>query len=184
VGEVRERRVDIRLVAATHRDLAALGREGTFRSDLYFRISTLPLTVPALRERPEDIPELARYLLRKTSAEMGRGELTLGDDATAALQAYPWPGNIRELRNVLERASLYSDGNQLRLKDLRFEPASGAPIGAAESGDGSLEDAERRHIERALRTARGKMETAARALKISKSALYAKVKRLGLRAES
>jgi len=184
VGEVRERRVDIRLVAATHRDLAALGREGAFRSDLYFRISTLPLTAPALRERPEDIPELARNLLRKTSADMGRGELTLGDDATAALQAYPWPGNIRELRNVLERASLYSDRNQLRLKDLRFEPASAAPVEATADGDGSLEDAERRHIARALSAAKGRMETAARALKISKSALYAKVKRLGLRAES
>jgi len=183
VGEVRERRVDIRLIAATHRDLVALGREGAFRSDLYFRISTLPLMVPALRERPEDIPELARNLLRKTSAEMGRGELTLSDDALDALQAYPWPGNIRELRNVIERASLYSDGNQLRRQDLRFEPVTDAPAGRDEGGDGSLEDAEKRHIERALRTANGRMETAARALKISKSALYAKVKRLGLRAE-
>ena len=184
VGEVRERRIDIRLIAATHRDLAALGREGTFRSDLYFRVSTLPLTVPALRERPEDIPELARNLLRKTSAEIGRGELTLSDEATAALQAYPWPGNIRELRNVLERASLYSDSNQLRPRDLRFEAVSATPAEAPEGGDGSLEDAERRHIERALSASHGRMETAARVLKISKSALYAKVKRLGLRAES
>ena len=183
VGEVRERRIDIRLIAATHRDLAALGREGAFRSDLYFRISTLPLTVPALRERPEDIPELARSLLRKTSAEMGRGELTLSDEAIDALQAYSWPGNIRELRNVLERASLYSDGNQLRRQDLRFEAVSSGPAEAPEGGDGSLEDAERRHIERALRNSSGRMEPAARALKISKSALYAKVKRLGLRAE-
>ncbi|MBX7184755.1 MAG: sigma-54 dependent transcriptional regulator [Vicinamibacteria bacterium] len=184
VGDVRERRVDIRLIAATHRDLAALGREGAFRSDLYFRISTLPLMVPSLRERPEDIPELARNLLHKTSAEMGRSELTLADDAVAALQAYPWPGNIRELRNVLERASLYSDSNQLRRQDLRFEPVSAIQAEGADTGDGSLEDAERRHIERALRTAHGRMEVAARALKISKSALYAKVKRLGLRAEA
>ncbi len=183
VGEVRERRIDIRLIAATHRDLAALGREGTFRSDLYFRISTLPLTVPALRERPEDIPELARSLLRKTSSEMGRGDLTLSNEAIDALQAYSWPGNIRELRNVLERASLYSDGNQLRRQDLRFEAVSSGPAEAPEGGDGSLEDAERRHIERALRNSSGRMEPAARALKISKSALYAKVKRLGLRAE-
>jgi len=183
VGEVRERRIDVRLIAATHRDLAALGREGTFRSDLYFRISTLPLTVPALRDRPEDIPELARSLLRKTSAEMGRGDLTLSNEAIDALQAYSWPGNIRELRNVLERASLYSDGNQLRRQDLRFEAVSSAPAEAPEGGDGSLEDAERRHIERALRNSSGRMEPAARALKISKSALYAKVKRLGLRAE-
>ena len=183
VGEVRERRIDVRLIAATHRDLAALGREGTFRSDLYFRISTLPLTVPALRERPEDIPDLARNLLRKASAEMGRGELTLSKDASEALQAYPWPGNIRELRNVLERASLYSDGSELRRQDLRFEPVSESRAETPEGEHGSLEDAERRHIERALKTANGRMEPAARALKISKSALYAKVKRLGLRAE-
>jgi DNA-binding NtrC family response regulator len=183
VGDVRERRVDIRLIAATHRDLAALGREGAFRSDLYFRISTLPLTVPPLRERPEDLPELARSLLRKTSAEMGRGELTLGDDALEALQAYSWPGNIRELRNVLERASLYSDGNRLRRQDLRFEAVAALPPGP-EGGDGSLEDAERRHIERALKTSGGRMEATARALKISKSALYAKIKRLGLKSRA
>ena len=183
VGDVRERRVDIRLIAATHRDLAALGREGAFRSDLYFRISTLPLTVPALRERPEDLPELARALLRRTSAEMGRGELTLSDDALEALQAYSWPGNIRELRNVLERAGLYSDGNRVRVKDLRFEAAATAPA-AAETEVGSLEDAERRHIERALKVAGGRMEPTARALKISKSALYAKIRRLGLRSRA
>ena len=185
LGEVRERRVDIRLIAATHRDLAALGREGSFRTDLYFRISTLPLTVPPLRERPEDIEDLSRHLLRRASAEMGRGELSLSDEAVRALQAYAWPGNIRELRNVLERASLFADGTELRRQDLRFEPVPGPAGGAADSdAAGSLEDAERRHIERALQISGGRMEAAARSLKISKSALYAKVKRLGLRADA
>ena len=182
VGEVRERRVDIRLIAATHRDLAALGREGSFRSDLYFRISTLPLMVPPLRERNEDIPELASHLLRTISQGTRRGDLTLNNEAVRALQSYSWPGNIRELRNVLERASLYSDGAELRRQDLRFESVPEAPgEGPGSDGDGSLDDAERRHIERALQAAGGRMEPAARSLKISKSALYAKVKRFGLR---
>ena len=182
VGEVRERRVDIRLIAATHRDLATRGRDGSFRSDLYFRISTLPLNVPALRERPEDIPDLARALLQRTASEMGRGELSLSDDALSALQGYSWPGNIRELRNVLERASLYSDSRELRRQDLRFEPVAERRTADPSPGeDESLEEAERRHIERVLSAASGKMEPAARALRISKSALYAKVKRMGLR---
>lgn len=185
VGAVRERRIDIRLIAATHRDLAALAREGRFRADLYFRISTLPLTMPALRDRPEDIPDLAVQLLGRTSARRGTRELTLSADAIGALQDYSWPGNIRELRNVLERASLYSDGPQIRRKDLLFEPVAHSPNeGVGSEGGWSLEAAERQHIGRALVAAGGRMEAAARSLEISKSALYAKVKRLGLRAET
>jgi DNA-binding NtrC family response regulator len=124
LGEVRDRHVDIRLIAATHQDLNALVREKKFRSDLYFRINTIPLIVPPLRERVEDILPLSHHLLHLIAAELGRSEVTLRPEAERALQEYPWPGNVRELRNVLERAVLLSDKNTLSREHLRFDVAS------------------------------------------------------------
>src|SRR5712691_392834 len=113
VGDVRDRQVDVCLIAATHQNISELVREKGFRDDLYFRISTIPLTFPALRERIEDIPVLAQYLLEKFAADLGRGEVRLGPDCLEALQSYSWPGNIRELRNVIERAVLLSEQKTL-----------------------------------------------------------------------
>src|SRR5688500_8304362 len=113
LGDVRDREVDVRLIAATHQDLAVAVREKRFRSDLYFRISALPLLIPPLRERPEDIAVLARALLDRIGFEVGRTDLSLSEDAVAALQAYSWPGNTRELRNVLERAVILGQGQVL-----------------------------------------------------------------------
>jgi DNA-binding NtrC family response regulator len=179
LGDVRDREVDVRLVAATHQDLAAAVRDNRFRSDLYFRISALPLAIPPLRDRPEDIPVLARALLDRIAADLGRGELTLAADAMGALQAYSWPGNIRELRNVLERAAILSQGQHLGPRDLRFSP----PREAAESADDSkltLEEVERRHIEKVLGEERGHVERAARRLGVARSSLYERIKRLGI----
>jgi DNA-binding NtrC family response regulator len=178
LGDVRDRHVDIRLLAATHHDLGRLAQEGRFRSDLYFRISTLPLTVPPLRERSEDIPILARGFLARFAAEMGRGGVSLSDDGFAALQQYRWPGNIRELRNVLERAVLVSEDDLIRRQDLRFALAQGAP-GPAEGG-GTLEDLERRGIEKALEADSGHVDRAARRLGVPRSSLYKKIKKYGL----
>jgi DNA-binding NtrC family response regulator len=178
VGDVRDRRVDVRLVAATHQDLSVAAREKRFRSDLYFRVSALILAVPALRERPEDIPVLARHLLRQMSAARGRGELTLTPDAEAALTRYAWPGNVRELRNVLERAALLKGGGTLTRSDLRFEPAGDDAADA--TADLTLEEMERRHIERALRLEGGHVERAAQRLGIPRSSLYDRLKRLGI----
>src|SRR5262249_45190953 len=127
LGEVRDRAVDVRLVAATHTDLAQLSREGRFRSDLYFRISTIPLRVPALRERPGDVPALARYFLARLGAEMSRGEVELLPEALDALAAHPWPGNIRELKNVIERAVLLG-GPRISARDLLFDAASAPAV--------------------------------------------------------
>jgi DNA-binding NtrC family response regulator len=183
MGEVRDRVVDIRLVAATHKDLLQLSRDKTFRADLYFRISTLPLVVPPLRERKEDIPILAEQLLRKFAAGRGRSDVELGGDAMQALIAYPWPGNVRELRNVLERAVLLSSGRVIGRSDLHFDQA--APDQAEELEEGetdllTLEEMEKRHIERALRTTGGRVEEAARRLGIPRSSLYQKLKKFGL----
>jgi DNA-binding NtrC family response regulator len=180
VGDLRDRRVDIRLVAATHRDLGTLVRESRFRTDLYFRISTIVLVVPALRERPEDIPVLARQMLERLSADIRRRGVGLTADAEAALQAYAWPGNVRELRNVLERALLLSDRPVLAARDLRFESPVGPESGAPEASL-TLRELERRHIERVLRDEGGHVSRAARRLGTSRSSLYQKIRVYGIR---
>ncbi len=177
VGDVRDRQVDIRLIAATHRALEQMVRENNFRSDLYFRVSTIPLTVPSLRERTEDILPLARNLLQKIAASLGRGEdLQLAPAAEKALQDYPWPGNIRELRNVLERAVLLSDKKILATEDLLFSSGVVGEVTLDESKL-TLREMEQQHIIRVLRQEQGHVETAARTLGIPRSTLYQKIKR-------
>jgi DNA-binding NtrC family response regulator len=177
LGDVRDRHVDVRLIAATHQDLQALVRDKHFRSDLYFRISTLPLRVPPLRERPEDIPALARQLLARIGRDLGRGERELSGAAVQSLQAHSWPGNIREMRNLLERAALLAEGSVLTPRDLRFEADTAAE---AVPADLTLDQLERRHIERVLRQEDGHVERTARRLGIPRSTLYQKLKSLGL----
>ena len=126
LGDVRDREVDVRLVAATHQDLSEAVREKRFRSDLFFRISALPLVIPPLRERPEDVAALAQTLLAAHRGDLGRAELSLAPEAVAALQALRWPGNTRELRNVLERAAILSRGRMSwSPRDLRFSAFAG-----------------------------------------------------------
>lgn len=179
LGEVRDRSVDIALIAATHQNLDVLVRENRFRGDLYFRISTIPLRVPPLRERVEDIPLIARGLLEKVSADLGRGKLDLDQDAERALASYSWPGNIRELRNVLERAALLSEKLKLSRRELNFNSAL---AGDTQSGDGSLTlvELEKKHIERVLDQERGHVERAAGRLGIPRSSLYQKLRRHGI----
>ena len=176
VGDVRDRQVDVRLIAATHQDMGQLVRNKRFRDDLYFRISTIPLSFPALRERVEDIPTIAQYLLDKIAADLGRGRLQLDEGSVQALQAYSWPGNIRELRNVIERAVLLSGENDIRLQDLQFDAHTqvGAPFLDTRL---TLLELEKQHIERVLREERGRVEKAAKRLGIPRSSLYQKIKK-------
>jgi DNA-binding NtrC family response regulator len=176
VGDVRDRQVDVRLIAATHQDLGQFVREKKFRDDLYFRISTIPLSFPPLRERIEDIPTVAQYLLNKVSVDLGRGELILDEDCIRALQAYSWPGNIRELRNVIERAVLLSDQHCITIKDLHFDGhgSVGAPFLDSRL---TLLELEKQHIERVLQEEHGKVEKAAKRLGIPRSSLYQKIKK-------
>jgi DNA-binding NtrC family response regulator len=175
LGEIRDRRVDIRLIAATHQDLRRLTQEKKFRSDLHFRINTLPLFVPPLRDRGEDVLVLARSLLQTLAAELGRGAHTLAPDAEQALRTYLWPGNIRELRNVLERAVLLSDQQVLGRQELRFDSSLGTGS-AADNTDLSLRELERQHIQRILHKEQGHVESAAKRLDIPRSTLYQKIK--------
>ena len=176
LGSVQDRQVDVRLIAASHQNLTELVQQHKFRSDLYFRISTLQLRLPALRERAEDIPVIAGNLLQRFAAELGR-EVTLSPEASDALLAYSWPGNIRELRNVLERAVLLSGKKALAAEDLRFDTI---PMALARSDNGNtsltLTDQERKHIEDVLRAQGWRVVKAARILGLSRSSLYRKIK--------
>jgi transcriptional regulator with PAS, ATPase and Fis domain len=176
LGDVRDRQVDVRLIAATHQDIGQLVREKRFRDDLYFRISTIPLSFPALRERIEDIPTMAQYLLNKVSLDLGRGDLQLDQGCIQALQAYSWPGNIRELRNVIERAVLLSEQKNITLNDLHFDGHTqvGAPFLDSRL---TLLELEKQHIERVLQEEEGRVEKAAKRLGIPRSSLYQKIKK-------
>jgi DNA-binding NtrC family response regulator len=178
LGDVRDRRVDIRLIAATHHDLAKLVRGKSFRSDLYFRISTIPLTTPPLRDRVEDIAILANYFLERLAADLGFSHTELSQSAVWALRSYAWPGNIRELRNVLERAILLSGNRVLNERDLNFDttPDPEPMTGFART----LEQVERQYIEDVLMHEGGRVEIAAKKLGIPRSSLYQKIKAFGI----
>ncbi len=176
LGDVRDRQVDVRLIAATHQDLGKLVREKKFRDDLYFRVSTIPLAFPPLRERVEDIPTVAQYLLEKVAADLGRGEIKLEPESIKALQSYSWPGNIRELRNVIERAVLLSGERSIGIKDLHFDGNSAHRTPYLDTNL-TLSELERQHIERVLQEEQGRVEKAALRLGIPRSSLYQKLKK-------
>jgi DNA-binding NtrC family response regulator len=172
--------VDAQLIAATHRDLTQLVRENKFRADLYFRISTIHLTIPPLRDRVEDIPYVARDVLERLAADLGCPTVELTDEAVTALQEYRWPGNIRELRNVLERAViLRRNTTALARQDLVFEQVDLTPRTGEAFLDLSLAEVERRHIENVLQHEDGNVGRAAKRLGISRSTLYERLKVLG-----
>ncbi len=175
LGDVRDRKVDIRLIAATHQVMARLVQEKRFRGDLYFRISTIPIAVPPLRERVEDIPLLSAHILGNLASDIGMREFELTDNALRALRAYSWPGNIRELRNVLERAVLITGNSVLTERDLHFD-AQVEPHLTSSGQFRTLEEMERQYIEQVLRKENGRVETAARKLGIPRSSLYSKLK--------
>jgi transcriptional regulator with GAF, ATPase, and Fis domain len=181
LGDVRDRQVDVRLVAATHQDLGRLVQEKKFREDLYYRISALPLVMPPLRERGKDVVLLARRLMETTSAELGRAGVRLSPSAEESLAARAWPGNVRELRNVLERAILLSDDTTLQAAHLgASEPRLSIATEATASTGLTLAEAERRHIEAVLREAQGIVPRAATVLGLSRSALYERIKKHGI----
>jgi DNA-binding NtrC family response regulator len=184
LGEVRDRSVDVRLIAASHANLPELVREKKFRSDLFFRISTLPLYVPPLAERREDVPLLAERLLAPVASDVGKPGLRLSKEAEKALQAYSWPGNVRELRNVLERAALLCKDlevgrEHLRLGDLEPTPLADAPPDAPLEIV-SLAENEKRYLEQVLKRMGGRVEDAARALAIPRSSLYDRLRKHGI----
>jgi len=177
LGDVRDRVVDVQLIAASHRDLRKLVQEHQFRSDLYFRVSTLQIDIPPLRERTEDIPAITDEIIMAFAAERGLAPVRIAPDAQRALQGYRWPGNIRELRNVLERALLLGDRSELHERDLSLDVYAVDDNGEEPA---TIDDLERRHIVRTLHRLGSNVDAASRRLGIPRSSLYRKLKKYGI----
>ena len=199
VGGIKTIHVDVRLVAATNRDLKKLIANGSFREDLYYRLNVVPIRLPALRERTGDIPILVEHFLQKFNERLRKKVEGAETEAMEILVAYPWPGNIRELENVIERAVLFCDTQKLGAGDLPPEirgiqamanvPLPEADLSAALASEGGLKEhvkvamsrLERELVSRALQQTGGNVTHAARLLKISRKGLQLKMKELGLR---
>ena len=179
LGDLREREVDTRILCATHQDLQAAIRAGKFRADLYYRISAMPVALPSLRERREDILDIAEQVLAQLTRDLNKPALRMTAPAGEVLQQYSWPGNIREMRNVLERAAILCEDSEIGKEDLRLGMESPVPS-VGDSAPLSLRDMERAHIARVLGEAGGHVEKAARSLDIPRSTLYQKIKDLGI----
>ena len=198
VGGTQPVKVDLRIIAATHQDLASKMAEGAFRGDLYYRLSVFPIRIPPLRDRTGDIPLIATHLVRQSGRRLGKRISGVTEDALNALTSYPWPGNVRELHNVIERAVILSRGDVVSIETVRLGPveslgpavsAAGAPI--VNHGDpqpqpaapATLADAERATIIQALRHAEGRVSGpggAAALLGLKPTTLHAKMKKLGV----
>jgi len=180
LGDVRDRHVDIRLIASTNLDLEQMVRAKKFRDDLFYRISTLTLRIPPLRERPEDIPVLARNILASVCMRMGRPIALLAPDAESLLTRYPWPGNIRELANVLERAMILVKGDTLDAQGLGLDTVP-QPSPREDGRLLTMKEMERHHVERVLARTGGSVTEAAAILGMARRTLYDRMKSLGLR---
>jgi nitrogen regulation protein NR(I) len=201
VGGIKTLKVDVRLIAATNRDLKALIAEGRFREDLFYRLAVVPIELPPLRERREDIPHLVRHFIQKYDRRLGKKVEGIEEEALQVLMGYAWPGNIRELENLMERSVLFADGPRIEAASLpdalreRGQPLVGpiaavGPLGAiaAPSGASMKEivrqaqaELERELIARALEETSGNVTRAAKRLQISRKSLQVKMKELGLR---
>jgi DNA-binding NtrC family response regulator len=193
VGGTQTLRVDVRVVAATHRNLKARVAERQFREDLYFRLSVFPIRIPPLRERAGDVVILARHFADRFGRELNRTALTLSPAAIDELSAYPWPGNVRELQNCIERAAILCDGDTIHPRNLNLTPRTAPEPDAASPWDlvdlsGSLSavvqracvEVERRKIERTMRETGGHSHRAAEALDVTHRVLLEKLKDYGL----
>ena len=176
VGGTQKVEVDVRIVAATNRDLEKAVGDGGFRGDLFYRINTIGITLPPLRERTVDIPLLAEHFLARYG---GAAPPRLSEEAVEALQAYRWPGNIRELRNVMERAVLLASGGVIRARDLPLSNGTSATAASMPGTAASLADLERRHIESVLSQTNWHQGKAAAMLGISSKTLYRKIREYG-----
>jgi transcriptional regulator with PAS, ATPase and Fis domain len=197
VGGIKTTRVDVRLIAATNRDLQAEIEAGRFRKDLYYRLAVVPIVLPPLRERRGDIPMLAAHFVEKYNRKLNKKIEGIADDALALLQGYNWPGNIRELENLIERVLLFADGPSITARDLPEPIRQGSPSAPALSvapleastSEGGLKDIvrmkaaelEKDLITKALEETGGNVTRAAKLLQISRKSLQTKMKEFGLR---
>ncbi len=175
LGDVETRKVDVRIIAATHRDLRKLMEEGRFREDLFYRLNVVTIYLPPLRERIEDIPLLVDHFIKQFSQKMGKEVKGVEEDVMDFFIDYPWPGNVRELEHVIEHAMIHAKGAFIKPSDLPeylFEK---------EREGKKIEDVEREHIERILREVGWSMQKASKALGISRTTLWRKIKKYGIK---
>lgn len=200
VGGIKTTRVDVRLIAATNRDLAAEVDAGRFRKDLFYRLNVVPLHLPPLRDRRTDVPSLVKHFIEKYNKRLNKKIEGIADDALVMLQAYPWPGNIRELENMMERVLLFADGPRIEVKDLPEPVRTSLQSAVAQMtdtatpmvGETPLKDflkakqaeIEKAFIVQALAKTEGNVTRAAKLLGISRKSLQTKMKEFGLRDES
>jgi formate hydrogenlyase transcriptional activator len=175
LGGTRTIPIDVRLLAATNRNLVQMMGDKLFRSDLYYRLKVFPITTPPLRDHPEDIPALARHFIKKYAAQMGRKIEKISADTMRALVSFPWPGNVRELENFIERSVILSQGSSLRAPLAELRGGDGVPTGGA-----TLEEVERDYILRIFRETGGVVSTAASRLGMPRTTLNAMMKKLGI----
>jgi len=183
VGSSRTRKVDVRVIAATHVDLETAVADGRFRADLYYRLSVFPVTLPPLRERPDDVPRLVWHFIERHQHKLAQRIESVPPEVMQALRTHDWPGNIRELENVIERALIRTAGSTLQLDHpLRVGPRRGGASRLANCSD-TLDDVQRCHIERVLRECGGRINGAGNAavrLGIHPNTLRYRIKKLGL----
>ena len=186
VGGSEDRNTDVRFVASTNRDLAAMVERGQFREDLFYRLNVLSIIVPPLRERAEDVPLLAEHFLGQLAREFGRKLTGFDPEALEALEAHPWKGNVRELRNAIERGALHASGDTVGTADLGLEavaaPASGNGAVQLELGDFRLRSLEEALIRRVLDETSGNRSHSARLLGVNRTTLYNKLRSYGIEA--
>lgn len=181
VGHSQEQAVDVRIISATHKNLKQLIQDGRFREDLYYRLNVIELNVPPLRERRDDLPELAQQILHKIAARHGDPVCQIHQDALQELAQYPFPGNIRELENILERAAALAENSHIHKTDLHLPQISpDTPADASGNIDDTLASTERQRIEEALQKTRYNKTRAAELLGISFRSLRYRLKKLGI----
>jgi DNA-binding NtrC family response regulator len=184
LGSNVTRHIDVRVIAATNQDLRAALEQGTFREDLYYRLNVVPLNIPPLRERKQDIPFLANHFVRKLAPDTGGRVASITDAAIHKLMGYHWPGNVRELENVIERSLVMAAGTKLDAADIRLEAP---PRARAQTDDHpflpdgvTLDEYEQEIIREALRRADGNKSQAARLLGLTRNALRYRLTQMGL----
>jgi len=185
LGENRPRQVDVRILAATHRDLAEMVRDRTFREDLFYRLDVVPIRLPPLRERENDALLLARHFVGEFGKKFGKKTVDLSNEALRRIAAYPWPGNVRELRHAMERAVILAAGPRVGVEDLpdklRGNPSPPSPRHAPSAAPGlALLGSERERIQEALRQTHGRRAAAARLLGVSRATLWRRMKALDI----
>lgn len=180
IGEAKTTKVNVRIITATNRNLKQEIEKGNFREDLYYRLSVFEIKLPSLKERKEDIPIIAKYFAENFALKTNKKNISIGNEVIRAFQNYPWPGNIREIKNIMERSIILMEDNELRITDIPFEISQAAATDMHGGAAFSLSSIEKQHIQKILNYTKGNKTEAARLLEIGVATLYRKIEEYAL----